>query len=206
MLKIGGAGLVGTGLAGCLGGGGGSDCDAEQESPVESLPAPVLGDPDADVTVMAFEDYACPHCQTYALDVLPEIKRRYVETGKIRYEHHDFPIPVDGRWSWAVAGAARAVQDTVGDEAFFTYSRLAFENLGNYSMDLLGSLAEEVDADPATVKSAARNDTYRPVLEADRTRGQELGLDGTPEVYVNGQATDGYDVDTVTAAIDAALG
>ena len=173
-------------------------------TPVESLPAPVQGDPEADVTVMAFEDYACPHCRTYVLDVLPQIESEYVEAGAIRYEHHDFPIPVDGQWSWAAAGAARAVQDTVDDATFFEYSRLLFENQQQYSMDLVGRLAEDVGADPATVRAAAENGTYRPVLEADRQRGREMNLRGTPQIYVNGSKTDGYDYETVAAAIDDA--
>lgn len=190
--------------SGCL--GPSSDRPSPSGTVVESLPAPVQGDPDADVTVMAFEDLSCPHCRTYTLEVLPELAAEYVDSGVIRYEHHDFPIPVDGRWSWAAAGAARAVQDRVGDEAFFEYAHLLFENQDDYSIELVGSLAEEVGADPEAVRRAAETGTYRPVLEADRQRGTELGLEGTPEVYVNGEMTDGYDYDTVAAAIEAARG
>jgi protein-disulfide isomerase len=195
------AAAAGSGaLAGCL---GGSDTPSGP-TPVESLPAPVQGDPDADVTVMAFEDYACPHCRTYTLEVLPEIEAEYVEPGTIRYEHHDFPIPVDDRWSWAAAGAGRAVQDDVGDDAFFQYSRLLFENQSSYSIDLVRRLAEQVGADPDSVERAADQGVYRPVLQADRKKGKNLGLDGTPEVFVNGEKTVDPSFDTVAAAIDAA--
>lgn len=189
--------------AGCL--GPSSDSSSPSGTVVESLPAPVQGDPEADVTVMVFEDFSCPHCRDYSLEVLPDLEAEYVEPGVVRYEHHDFPIPVDGRWSWAAGGAARAVQDRVGDDAFFEYAGLLFENLGNYSMDLVGSLAEQVGADPEAVRRAAETGTYRPVLEADRERGEDMGLDGTPEVYVDGEKTDGADFDTVAAAIEAAL-
>lgn len=192
--------------AGCLGAPGTPTPTVGEPSgtPVESLPAPVQGDPDADVTVLAFEDYACPHCAAYVLDVLPELERAYVEPGTIRYEHHDYPIPVDGQWSWAAAGAARAVQAAAGDDAFFAYSRRLFENQDRYSMDLLGSLATEVGADPDAVERAAQQGTYRPVLEADRKRGREMGLDGTPEIYVNGQKTPDYAYATIESAIEAA--
>ena len=161
------------------------------------------GSPES-VTVMAFEDYACPHCRTYVLDVLPKLAAEYLEPGAVRYEHHDFPIPVDGKWSWAAAGAARAVQDTVGDDAFFEYSELLFENQDRYSMDLVGRLAEQVGADPGTVRAAARSDKYRPVLQADRERGEQLELGGTPEIFVDGEKTDGHSFDTVASAIEAA--
>jgi protein-disulfide isomerase len=190
--------------AGCL--GPSSDRSSPSGTVVESLPAPVQGDPEADVTVMVFEDFSCPHCADYSLEVLPDLEAEYVEPGVARYEHHDFPIPVDGRWSWAAAGAARAVQDRVGDDAFFEYATLLFENQGDYSMDLLGSLADQVGADPEAVRRAADTGTYRPVLEADRQRGEEMGLEGTPEVYVNGERTDGHDFDTVAAAIESSRG
>jgi len=201
VLAAGAAGAAAT-LAGCLGSSGATPT----ATAVESLPPPTSGDPDADVTVMAFEDYACPHCRTYALEVYPELAAAYVEPGLVRYEHHDFPIPVDERWSWAAAGAARAVQDTVGDDAFFSYARRLFEHQGDYSLGLLADLAGTVGADPATVRRAAERGTYRPVLAADRRRGRELGLDGTPEIYVDGEATAGHDYDAVAAAIEAARG
>lgn len=203
-----GGGVAGS-VAGCLGSSGSDDggtplgTDGEGTT-VESLPAPVQGDPDADVTVMAFEDYACPHCRTFVLDVLPDVEAEYVEPGVIRYEHHDYPIPVDGTWSWATASAARAVQDTVGDDAFFAYSTRLFERMDDYSLDLLGGQAEAVGADPDTVERAARQGTYRPVLEADKQRGQELDLTGTPQIYVNGEKTADYAFETIAAAIEDA--
>ena len=210
--------VAGSALAGCLGDGsggdgGGSDGGSGTDGgggttdgeTVEALPPPVMGDPKADVTVMVFSDFACPHCASFEEEVLPEIESEYVEPGRIRYEHRDFPIPVSERWSWAVAGAARAVQDGVGDDAFFEFSKACFSNQSAYSEDLLGRLAEEAGADRQAVVSAAEEGTYRPVLETDRALGVELGLGGTPEVYVNREQTSGYGYEAVSSAIDAEL-
>jgi protein-disulfide isomerase len=200
------AGLAGvSGLAGCLGGGssGSSGCEISDEPVVESLPAPVLGNPDADVTVMVFEDFSCPHCATFSLEVLPKLRESYADPGTIRYEHHDLPIPVDEKWSWKAASAARGVQDEVGDDAFFAFTHALFENQGDYSMSLLTDLANEVDAPGCAIQADAVNETYRPVLEADRQYAVELGAGGTPAVYVNGEAVEPA-YDPVAAAIDAA--
>lgn len=206
------AGVVG--LAGCLSndtgnaGGAGNAGNTGNEGSVEtveSLPAPVQGDPDADVTVAVFEDYACSHCRQFVVDVLPDVRSEFVEPGRVRYEHHDFPIPVSRRWSWAVPSAARSVQDERGDDAFFAYADRLFRNQSNYSYDLVASLASEVDADPPTVRRAAETETYRPVLEADRERGTDMGLQGTPEVYVDGGRTADYSYETVRGAIERAL-
>jgi len=217
LLAAGGALAVGA-LAGCSGALGngsasGSTSSASQTSieKVQSLPTPVRGDPKASVTVMVFEDYACPHCAHYATEIEPDIVKNYTKPGKIRYEHHDFPIPVSKRWSWAGGNAARAVQDGQGDSAFFSYTHTLFANQSKYvnagssGYDYLGSAASGVGADASTVIAAAKNGTYDPVLKTDRKKGLKMGLRGTPTVYVNGKATNGYGYDTVSAAIDKAL-
>lgn len=181
-----GAGLAG--LAGCLGGGAGGTETCERTPPptVESMPTPTLGSADATLTVSSFEDMSCPHCATFALEVLPKIREEYVDPGVVRFAHHDFPIPVDETWSWAAAGANRAVQDTQGDEAFFAFAHDMYERLGDYSEALVEDLAADHGADPCRVRQAAMSGTYRPVLAADRQRGLDAGVSGTPTVFVGG--------------------
>jgi len=200
LLKAGGVALA-TGIAGCL---GSAEPQQEDVDLVQSLSTPTLGPEDAPVTIAVYEDYACPHCKTYALNTLPKIRSEYVSEGIVRYEHHDFPIPVDERWSWQAASAARGVQETVDVEAFFDFSTALYENQGSFSLDLIASLAEEVDADPATIRTAADDEVYRPVLESDREQGLDAGVEGTPTVFVNGSDATRYDWDTVSRAIESA--
>ena len=54
--------------------------------------APTLGRADAPVTMIEFSDFECPFCQRYFKSTLPEIKRDYVDTGKVRYVFLDFPL------------------------------------------------------------------------------------------------------------------
>jgi protein-disulfide isomerase len=188
-----GAGVAAAATAGCLGsvtgtggGGGDTDCDLSERAKVQSLPAPSLGPDDAAATVVAFEDFSCPHCRTYHLEEFPSIESELVGDG-VRYEHHDLPIPVSERWSWAAASAARAVQDTTDDATFFDYAASLFENQDSYSMSLVQSLADDIGADGCDVRAAATNERYRPVLETDRRLGVEMGVQGTPTLFVNGQ-------------------
>ena len=193
-----GAGVLTVGgLAGCLGGGSGGET-------VDSLPAPTKGPSDAPITVQAFEDFSCSHCRNFALDVLPRLESEYIQSGDVRYEHHDFPF-VEPEWSWKVASGARAVQDEYGNEMFFEFAHGIYQNFGNYSLDLIGTVAEQVGADPDLVKSAASELTYKPVLESDKSLGEQQGVTGTPMVFVNGTMAEDYSFSTVSAAIDAEL-
>lgn len=125
------AGALTLGTAGCLGGGSGGSgndavaaigCEVPERDTVSSLPTPVIGSEDASVVVDVWEDFACPHCATFAVDVAPQLRSEYVSEGIVRYRHHDFPIPVDEWWSWKGASAARAVQDEADDETFFDFA------------------------------------------------------------------------------------
>lgn len=196
----GGATITAGALAGCLGGGDGGGGDT-----VESLPTPTVGSEDASVTVQGFEDFACPHCGTFALEVLPRIESEYVESGDVVYEHHDFPLPVDPEWSWQAASAARAVQDAKGNEAFFEFTKGVYQNMDSKSIDVLRTLAERVDADPDAVESAARDLTYKPVLESDKSLGEEKGVQGTPTVFVNDQKLENFAFETIASAVESHL-
>jgi len=169
---------------------------------VSELPAPTLGPSDADVTVTAFEDFACPHCATYSLEVFPDIRSEYVESGVVRYEFRDFPIPVDEQWSWQAASAARGVQDETDDATFFEYAHALFENQNDFSQGLITDLAKEVGAPGCAIQADAVNETYRPVIEADRQRAVDRGAQGTPAVYVAGRSVS-PSYDAIANAIEA---
>lgn len=203
-------------VAGCLGSDGGNPDDGagnggdEFELPGEDvLPVPVAGDPDAGVTVMAFEDFACPHCRQYKAEVYPELKQSYIEPGEIRYEHHDFPIPVDSEWSWGIAGAARSVQDQAGDEAFWAFAERIYDHQGQYSNGVVAEVAGTVDevvdgeVEPDAVVTDVEDGTYRGDLESERERGIEAGVESTPTIVVDGRTVDPL-FDEIQSAIEDA--
>lgn len=196
-----GAGAAGAAaLAGCSGTPGSSGGSGGNR--VESMPQPTAGPEDAPVTIQVWEDFACPHCRTFSLQVLPNVMAQFVEPGDARYVHHDFPIPVNERWSWDVAFAARHVQREADSAAFFAFAKAAYRNQGSFSMDLLGSLASDQGVEG--VSSAVGDERYRPVVEADRQRGSDAGLRGTPFVLVNGEAVD-PSFEGIRGAVQASL-
>lgn len=200
-----------VGLAGCSGGSGNASTDGQSGSgnggtgtASGSLPTPVMGDPDADVRVVSFEDFACPHCRDFSLDVVPQLQSEYVEPGTIRYEFHDFPIPVDEEISWEAACAARAVQASEGDAAFFEYAHALFENQGSLGPSTYEQLATDQGLDGAAIREAAVNREYEPTVQADRELGQRIGVQGTPTVVV-GQQGVRPSYDAISSAIEGQL-
>jgi protein-disulfide isomerase len=204
---LGAAGLVTTALAGCLGSGTSGSSGGSGNATTRSgdpLSAPVRGDPEAGVTVAVYEDFACPHCRSYNAEILPEVESEYIEPGTIRYEHRDFPLPVDDPQSYYAANAARAVQDRTGDEEFWTYADLLFENQSSLGGDRYASLADEVGVDGDPVRGAAASRVYRTTVMGNKNRGKDEGVTGTPGVIVDGNVLSGYSFDAISSAVESA--
>ncbi|MFB6157963.1 MAG: thioredoxin domain-containing protein [Haloferacaceae archaeon] len=199
---LGAVGAALAGVAGCVGDAGGGPTT---DHPTDTLPAPTKGAPDAPVTVAAYEDFACPHCRTFALEVLPRLESAYVDPGRVRYVHNDFPVPVHERWSWAAAVAARAVQAEAGDDAFFAYATRLYRRQGEYSLDTFGRQAEAVGVDGAVVRRAVERGRYRPTVAADRREGRQRDVPGTPTVFVGDRRLGGYSYGTVADAVETAI-
>lgn len=216
-----------TGLAALAGCSGGQDGDpgstpttegtpTEQATPTasgERLPPPVLGDPDGAVTLAVYEDYACPHCADYNRNGFAELRSAYLDTGEIRYEHRDAPIPVADPGSWQAASAARAVQARHGTDAFWSYAKLLFENSSSLRGDvrpLFERLATDLGfEDAAAIAQAGIDRAHDQTVMADRQRAADVGVPGTPAFVVDGEVvTSGFGdgtIETVISALDGAL-
>lgn len=69
----------------------------------------ILGDPDAAVTIVAFEDFLCPHCQNYQPEI-HEFFETYVATGKANFEFRMLPISQMSATSFGLAECADELQ------------------------------------------------------------------------------------------------
>ncbi|MEI6559725.1 MAG: DsbA family protein [Rhodospirillaceae bacterium] len=65
---------------------------AEPPATEAALADRVLGDPRAPVTMLDFSSLTCPHCAEFHTKTLPELKTRYIDTGKLKMVFRDFPL------------------------------------------------------------------------------------------------------------------
>ena len=54
---------------------------------------PSLGDPNAPITIVEFSDFQCPYCKRFHDEVLPSLKKEYIDKGLVRFVHKDLPLP-----------------------------------------------------------------------------------------------------------------
>jgi len=164
--------------------------------PPTDLPNPdglSLGDPNAPALIEVFEDFQCPACQFFSESVEPVILQYLVSTGKARLVFHNYSF-IDGEGagnggeSDQAANAAMCAneQDHFWDMKQILYANWNGENKGNLSDKRLTAMAEELGLDMNAFNACFNDNKYKADIQADFDLGQEMGVSGTPSVFVNG--------------------
>lgn len=145
------------------------------------------GSAGARVTCEVYTDFECPHCAAFYLETLPQVTARYVETGKVRLIHRDFPLP---RHRFARVAALYA--DAAGEAGYYdAAARKLFRTQLVWSAD--GNVDAQVSAavPPAAmekVRALAREDSSAgKSVAADEAQAREKHIDRTPTMICNGQ-------------------
>ncbi|MEF2965284.1 thioredoxin domain-containing protein [Paenibacillus sp. M1] len=155
---------------------------------------PYLGNPDAPVTIVEFADYKCPACKRWKDEVLTELKREYLDTGKAVYYYVDFPFLSPDSTLAALAGESLFQQN---QDYFWTYFDLMMQNQGHKeeewaNRDFIVQLVKEKipEADLKQFEQDLDGRTYIANVKKDFMIAENHGVDGTPTVFVNGQAVE----------------
>ena len=172
-----------------------------------------MGDPNAPVVLQVFEDFQCPSCRQYSQDIEPSVIDAYVATGKVRYEFHQYPFLDDSAATKESDQAANASMCASEQNRFWDYHDTVFanwngENQGAYTDKRLVAFAEAIGLDMTEFNSCFESNKYKDQINADLNLGTQLGVTGTPSVFVNGKIVKpGYipSFQDIQQAVDAAL-
>lgn len=140
----------------------------------------VLGSPDAPVTIVAFEDFLCGHCQRYKAQV-EKLISEYVAKGLARFEYRFTPV-VDPSYSWQTARLAECAE-TLRPGSFWNAHDALYEiaSARQFSDNSSRIFAERMDMSYADLLSCTRNANQ---VEKDLQLANQLGVTGTPTVFV----------------------
>ena len=153
-----------------------------------------LGDPNAPVTIDVFEDFQCPACQRFTENTEPLIIQNLVASGQVRYVFHNYPF-LDGNGAGGsgesdqAANAAMCAneQDKFWEMHSILYANWNGENQGAFSSRRLQAMAESLGLDMDAFNSCFSANKYESEIQADFDLGGQMGVSGTPTVFVNGQ-------------------
>lgn len=152
--------------------------DAAAEIDVEG--APTRGAPMAPVTIVEFSDFECPYCGQ-AHPVLKRLLREH--EGQVRLVFKHYPLSAHHN----ALPAARATVAAGNQGKFWEMHDMLFEHQDALAEEDLEAYAEELGLDLERFRADMRSEETQRVIERDRAQGRELGVSGTPTIFVNGR-------------------
>ncbi|MDP3729429.1 MAG: DsbA family protein [bacterium] len=163
----------------------------------------VLGDADAPVTMIIYEDFQCPFCQRLFSDAEPAIKDAYVTTGKVRLVSRMFPLDSIHPFARTAGEAGKCAAD---QGAYWKYRDTLFTRQSQLSTIDFVALAGELGLETKTFRTCYEGGKHKALIEEEYQSGLTAGVRGTPASFVNGVLISGAQPFTAfKAAIEAAL-
>ncbi len=146
----------------------------------------VRGEATAPVTVEEWADFQCPACGQFARLTDPQLMSNYVATGKVRFVFHDFPFLGNESFWAAEAAACAADQGKFWEYHDKLFASQAGENRGAFSKENLKRFGDQLGLGPS-FGSCVDSGRYTQGIRDSAQRGQALGVDSTPTLFVNGK-------------------
>lgn len=150
-----------------------------------------LGDDDAPVTIVEFSDYECPFCQMFYSETFPQLKKNYIETGKVKFVYRDYAL-AKHKNAYPAALFAECVRKETDDEGYFKAHDWLFENMSNgFDSEAALKFAKSIGADTDDVQKCIDSEEFKEEIFADMDAGSAAGFSGTPSFILNGKAFEG---------------
>ncbi len=149
---------------------------------------PSLGDSNAKVSIVEFSDFQCPFCATFVRETFDDLKREYIDTGKVSFTFKNFPLTNTHRNAMAAALAAECANE---QGKFWEYHDKLFRSQKSLEKKDLKEYAEDLDLNTDTFNTCLDSEKYKDEVSNDLEEGTGLGVRGTPTFFINGRALSG---------------
>ena len=169
---------------------------ADEPAIVSVAGEPFLGKSDAPLTLVMFTDYQCPFCNRFETQTLPEIKRQYIDTGKLRFVVRDLPLPFHPNASKAAEAAH------CGEEQgkYWELREKLVANGDKLDAKLLFEYARQVGLDVARFSACLESGRQAEKIKASSSLAASIGISGTPSFVIGRSKGDSVDGATIVGA------
>ena len=148
------------------------------------------GPADAKVTIIEYASLTCPHCAHLNNEILPELKKEYVKTGKVRYIYRDFPLDKLALVAAMVARCGKRDEYFGYIDTFFA-AQMQWAGANN-PVKALGNLARLGGMSEATFNSCLKDTSVQDAILKERLQAvNDFKVNATPTVFVNGASYSG---------------
>jgi len=150
----------------------------------------VLGKANAPVTIIEFSDFQCPYCARFVLNTLPEIKSKYIDTGKVKLVFREFPLSFHPNSNNAANAA-----ECAGDKFYEMHDKL-FAGQADWSSvadptTVFKGYAKAIGVNTTQWEACYSSKQYADKISKDFSDGSAAGVTGTPTFFIGNDKT-GY--------------
>jgi protein-disulfide isomerase len=189
-LGTGALALTGVGILAGLSIAGFEQPALAQNPPLAELMAPgplgemSLGDEKAPVTIIEYASMTCPHCAAFHETTYPELKKKYIDTGKVRFIFREFPLD-------QLAAAGFMLARCGGPDRFFPMIEILFQQQKDWvvqrPLQPLMAIAKQAGLSEQAFNECLKNQQVLDGIEEVRQRAVKFGVQSTPTFFINGK-------------------
>ena len=147
-----------------------------------------LGNPNAPVKIVEYASFTCPHCATFHLDVLPTIKKKYLDKGLVQLEYREVYFDGPGLWAGLLARCK-------GNEKYFPMIDLIYKNqedwakgnIDNIKDGLLSMGRQAGLSDEESLACMQDDNLAEQLVELFQENAKRDNIRSTPSFLINGQ-------------------
>jgi protein-disulfide isomerase len=150
-----------------------------------------LGKDDAPVTIIEYASMTCPHCANFHETTFPELKKRYIDTGKVRFIFREFPLD-------SVAATAAMLARCSGKDKFFPLVEVLFQQQNTWAVSPPASplppllaIAKQAAFTEESFNACRKDQKVLDGIKWSFDRGSRLGVQSTPSFFINGKLSAG---------------
>ncbi len=181
-----------------------------QEVDTSGIADMTLGDPDAPVTVIEYASYTCPHCARFHESAFKDLKRDYIDTGKVHFIYREVYFDRFGLWASIVARCGEGAENR-----FFGISEMLYAQQGDWArqddpaaiverLRRIGKTAGLTDAELDQCLTDA--DNAQALYARWQAFADEDGIESTPSFIIDGRKYSNMPYNEMSDLIDTAVG
>jgi len=149
---------------------------------------PIIGNPDAPITIIEFTDFQCPFCARFHIQTLPLILEEYIDQGKVKLVIRDFPIQSIHPNAVPASVASECANEQgkakeMHDKLFYNQNQWGEQETAN-ALSLFSQYATEIQLDQETFDSCLTSGKYIEEIKKDLEDGRNYGVSGTPGFFI----------------------
>ncbi len=163
---------------------------------IEVGKSPFLGSKDAPLTIVEFVDFQCRYCRRFREETFPDLKKDYIDSGKVRVYHMDLPLEIH-QHSLLAAQSGRCAGDqgqfwAMHDRMLANPDRLELSDLTGYAQDL--------GLDIAAFRKCVEEGKYKEEVQQGARYAMTKGARGTPAFVIGKSTPSGVEGELVVGA------